>query len=220
MYAYPSCDGLSVNFHDISDRKKLSERREALLESERAARTEAERIGRLKDEFLATLSHELRTPLNAILGWTQLLRRGTIGSVDLKKGLETIERNARAQAQIIEDLLDMSRIISGKVRLDVKNVNLTAVIQAAVESVLPAVQAKNIRLQTVLDALPISITGDQGRLQQVVWNLLSNAIKFTPKGGKVQVSLEKMNSYVELSVSDTGQGINCLLYTSPSPRDS
>ncbi len=207
VYAYPSCDGLSVNFHDISDRKDLEERREALLESERAARTEAERIGRLKDEFLATLSHELRTPLNAILGWTQLLRRGTIGSANLKKGLDTIERNARAQAQIIEDLLDMSRIISGKVRLDVKNVNLTAVIQAAVESLVPAVQAKDIRLQTVLDALPIPITGDQGRLQQVVWNLLSNAIKFTPKGGKVQVSLEKMNSYVELSVSDTGQGI-------------
>lgn len=207
VYAYPSANGLSVNFHDITERKELEERREALLESERAARMEAERIGRLKDEFLATLSHELRTPLNAILGWTQLLRKRTIGSTELKRGLETIERNSRAQAQIIEDLLDMSRIISGKIRLDIKNVNLTAVIQTTVESLIPAVQAKDIRLQTVLDALPASITGDPGRLQQVVWNLLSNAIKFTPKGGRVQVSIEKLDSYVELTVSDTGSGI-------------
>jgi PAS domain S-box-containing protein len=207
VHAYPSADGLSVNFRDITDRKELEERREELLESERAARTEAERIGRLKDEFLATLSHELRTPLNAILGWTQLLRRETIGATELRKGLETIERNSRAQAQIIEDLLDMSRIISGKVRLEIRNVNLTAVIQAAIESLLPAVQAKDIRLQTVLDALPAHITGDSGRLQQVVWNLLSNAIKFTPPGGKVQVSLEKVNTHIELKVSDTGQGI-------------
>lgn len=207
VHAYPSADGLSVNFRDITDRKELEERREALLESERAARTEAERIGRLKDEFLATLSHELRTPLNAILGWTQLLRRETTGATELRKGLDTIERNSRAQAQIIEDLLDMSRIISGKVRLEIRNVNLTAVIQAAIESLLPTVQAKDIRLQTVLDALPAYITGDSGRLQQVVWNLLSNAIKFTPPGGKVQVSLEKVNTHIELKVSDTGQGI-------------
>ena len=208
VYAYPSSDGLSVNFHDISDRKELEQRREALLQSERTARTEAERIGRLKDEFLATLSHELRTPLNAILGWTQILRKGTIVPAELlQKGLETIDRNSRAQAQMIEDLLDMSRIISGKVRLDVESVNLNTVIQAAIESLLPSVQAKSIRLQTVLDALPTPIAGDPGRLQQVVWNLLSNAIKFTPKGGKVQVKLEQVNSDVELSVSDTGQGI-------------
>jgi PAS domain S-box-containing protein len=207
VYAYPSADGLSVNFRDITDRKELEERREAILESERAARIQAERVGRLKDEFLATLSHELRTPLNAILGWTQLLRRKTIGSTELIKGLDIIERNSRAQAQIIEDLLDMSRIISGKVRLDVKNVNLTAVIQAAVESLLPALAAKDIRLQTVLDVLPTPITGDPGRLQQVVWNLLSNAIKFTPSGGRIQVSLEQVNSFVKLTVSDTGQGI-------------
>jgi len=208
VYAYPSGDGLSVNFHDITDRKELEERRETLLENERAARLEAERIGRLKDEFLATLSHELRTPLNAILGWAQVLRKRKITPAELlQKGLETIERNSRAQAQMIEDLLDMSRITSGKVRLDVKDIDLTTVIQAAVESLLPTVQAKDIRLQTVLDALPAPITGDPGRLQQVVSNLLSNAIKFTPKGGKVQVSLEKVNSYVELVVSDTGQGI-------------
>ncbi|BAZ25474.1 putative sensor protein [Kalymmatonema gypsitolerans NIES-4073] len=207
VHAYPSADGLSVNFRDISERKELEERREALLESERAARAEAERIGRLKDEFLATVSHELRTPLNAILGWSQLLRKKTLGPAELRKGLDTIERNSRAQAQIIEDLLDMSRIISGKVRLNVKNVNLRSVIEAAIESLLPTVQAKDIRLQTVFDVLPASIIGDPGRLQQIVWNLLSNAIKFTPKGGRVRVSLEKVNSYVELTVSDTGQGI-------------
>jgi PAS domain S-box-containing protein len=207
VHAYPSADGLSVNFRDITERKELEERREALLESERAARAEAERIGRLKDEFLATLSHELRTPLNAILGWSQLLRKKTIGAAELKKGLDTIERNSRAQAQIIEDLLDMSRIISGKLQLNVKNVNLRSVIEAAIESLLPTVQAKDIRLQTVFDVLPSSIIGDPGRLQQVVWNLLSNAIKFTPKGGRVRVSLEKVDSYVELTVSDTGQGI-------------
>ncbi len=207
VHAYPSADGLSVNFRDISERKELEERREALLESERAARAEAERIARLKDEFLATVSHELRTPLNAILGWSQLLRKKTVGPAELRKGLDTIERNSRAQAQIIEDLLDMSRIISGKIQLNVKNVNLRSVIEAAIESLLPTVQAKDIRLQTVFDVLPSSIIGDPGRLQQVVWNLLSNAIKFTPKGGRVRVSLEKVDSYVELTVSDTGQGI-------------
>lgn len=192
---------------EIEAAKVLEERREALLESERAARAEAERVGRLKDEFLATLSHELRTPLNAILGWAQLLRKGTMDPVQLRKGLDTIERNSKAQSQIIEDLLDMSRIISGKVGLDVKNVNFSWVIEASIESLLPSAQARDIRLQTVLDALPSFVNGDLNRLQQVVWNLLSNAIKFTPKGGRVQVSLEKVNSHVELTVSDTGQGI-------------
>ena len=207
VYAYPSLDGLSGNFRDITDRKELESRREALLESERAAREQAEQIGRLKDEFLATLSHELRTPLNSILGWAQLLRKQKIGEAQLKKGLDVIERNSRAQAQIIEDLLDMSRIISGKIRLDVKNINLASVIQAAIESFLPTVQAKDIQLQTVLDAFAVSITGDPNRLQQVIWNLLSNAIKFTPKGGSIRVSLHKVNAHVELMVSDTGLGI-------------
>ncbi|WP_243147048.1 ATP-binding protein [Scytonema sp. UIC 10036] len=207
VHVYPSKDGISVNFRDITERKELEKRQEALLESERVARAEAERIGRLKDEFLATLSHELRTPLNAILGWSQLLRKNNIGSADLKKGLETIERNARSQAQIIEDLLDMSRIISGKVRLDIQEMNLTSVIQSAIESLLPTVQAKEIRLQTLFDVLPHPMAGDPNRLQQVVWNLLSNAIKFTPKGGRVRVSLEQVNSHVELTISDTGQGI-------------
>jgi PAS domain S-box-containing protein len=206
VYAYPSADGLSVNFRDITDRKELESRREALLESERAAREQAEQIGRLKDEFLATLSHELRTPLNSILGWAQLLRKQKIGEAEFKKGLDVIERNSRAQVQIIEDLLDMSRFISGKVRLDVKNVNLASVIQNAIESLLPTVQAKDIQLQTVLDTF-VSITGDPNRLQQVIWNLLSNAIKFTPKGGSIRLSLCKVNSHVELTVSDTGLGI-------------
>ncbi len=125
----------------------------------------------------------------------------------MKKGLDVIERNSRAQAQIIEDLLDMSRIISGKIRLDVKNINLASVIQAAIESLLPTVQAKNIQLQTVLDAFAVSIIGDPNRLQQVIWNLLSNAIKFTPKGGSIRVSLHKVNAHVELTISDTGLGI-------------
>ncbi|MGI2902263.1 ATP-binding protein [Tolypothrix sp. VBCCA 56010] len=207
VHAYPSFDGLSVNFRYISDRKELEQRREALLESERAARTEAERVGRLKDEFLAVLSHEIRTPLNAILGWSQLLRKGKLSTVQYEKGLDTIERNSKAQAQILEDLLDMSRIISGKIRLDVKNVNLNLVIEKAIESLVPAVAAKDIRLQTVIEAVPSPIIGDPNRLQQVVWNLLSNAIKFTPTGGTVQVSVEKVNSHVVLTVSDTGHGI-------------
>ncbi|MBD2775773.1 ATP-binding protein [Iningainema tapete] len=182
------------------------ERREAELESERAARQEAERIGRIKDEFLATLSHELRTPLNAILGWSNILRKGNVGSAQLNKGLETIERNSRSQAQIIEDLLDMSKIISGKIILNVEKINLSSVIEVAIASFVPAAQAKDIQLQTVLND-SISMIGDANRLQQVLWNLLSNAIKFTPSGGKVQVSLKKINSHIELTVSDTGLGI-------------
>jgi PAS domain S-box-containing protein len=207
VFAYPSIDGLSVNFRDITERKELEARREALLESEQLARAQAEQIGRLKDEFLATVSHELRTPLNSILGWAQILRKQKTVPPEFKKGLDVIERNSRAQAQIIEDLLDMSRIISGKVRLDFNKINLNSVIQAAIESFLPTLQAKNIQLQTVLDALSGSIIGDSNRLQQVVWNLLSNAIKFTPEGGKIQVSLSLVDSHVELTVSDTGIGI-------------
>ena len=151
----------------------------------------------MKDEFLATLSHELRTPLNAILGWAQILRMDVSDPKDRVQGLEIIERNARAQTQIIEDLLDMSRIISGKVRLDVQRVDLASVVQSAVETSKPAAEAKGIRLQTVLDPQAGPITGDPNRLQQVFWNLLTNAVKFTPKGGRVQVLLERVNSHVE-----------------------
>jgi PAS domain S-box-containing protein len=192
---------------DITGRKMAEIEREQLLESERAARAEAERIGLLKDEFLATLSHELRTPLNAILGWSQVLRTRTHQPDEITEGLAVIERNARVQTQLIEDLLDMSRIISGKIRLEVQQVDLQEVIKAAVASVRHSADAKDIRIHMLMDPLAGPVRGDPSRLQQCFWNLLSNAIKFTPKGGRVQVSLERVNSQVEVCVSDNGQGI-------------
>jgi signal transduction histidine kinase/PAS domain-containing protein/ActR/RegA family two-component response regulator len=187
--------------------QKAADEREMLLASERSARSEAERMSEIKDEFLATLSHELRTPLNAILGWSQMLQRVGSSGADLHKGLDTIERNARAQAKLIEDLLDMSRITSGKVRLDIQRVEPISFIEAAVETVRPAADAKGILLEILLDPTAGPISGDPNRLQQVVWNLLSNAIKFTPKDGKVRVLLERVNSHLEISVADTGIGI-------------
>jgi len=184
-----------------------AEERERLLESERAARAESDRASHLKDEFLATLSHELRTPLNAILGWAQLLRARPSDAQQIADGLETIERNARVQTQIVDDLLEMSRIISGKLRLDVQQVDLAAVIESSLRTVRPAADAKSIRLQPVLDPRAGPISGDPARIQQILWNLLSNAIKFTPKDGRVQVVLARVNSHVELVVSDTGMGI-------------
>ena len=193
-------DQIAVLFSDISERR----RSEQALQ---AAKNEAERNSRMKDEFLATLSHELRTPLNAILGWSQVLRADHADPDDLAQGLATIERNARAQTQIIEDLLDMSRIISGKVRLDVQRIDLAPALEAAIETMRPTADAKGIRLQTVLDPIARPVSGDPNRLQQVFWNLLSNAIKFTPKGGRVQVLLERVNSHLEVSVIDSGEGI-------------
>ena len=187
--------------------QKAAEERQVLLENERVARSEAERMSNVKDEFLATLSHELRTPLNAILGWSHLLRSGGKDRADLLKGLETIERNARIQTQLIEDLLDMSRITSGKLRLDVQPISPVPFIDAAIETVRPAADAKGISLEKFLDPFAGLISGDPSRLQQVVWNLLSNAIKFTPKEGKVQVALQRVDSHVEISVADTGIGI-------------
>jgi PAS domain S-box-containing protein len=186
--------------------EQATRHKDELLVRERAARAETERASQMKDEFLATLSHELRTPLNAILGWAHVLRAGPPGE-DVAQGLEIIERNARVQTQIIEDLLDMSRIISGKIRLDVQRVDLAAVIRASVETVKPAAEAKGIRLHTVLDAQSGPVSGDPNRLQQVFWNLLTNAVKFTPKGGRVQVLLERVNSHLEVSVIDSGEGI-------------
>jgi PAS domain S-box-containing protein len=193
--------------HDVTELKRAEEERNQLLERERAARMEAERASRMKDEFLATLSHELRTPLNAILGYADLMRSGRIASADMPEVLEVIQRNARAQTQIIEDLLDLSRIVSGKIRLDVQRTDLAAVVNAAIDTVRPAAEAKGIKLTAVIDPLVGPVKGDPARLQQVVWNLLSNAIKFTPKQGKVQVALERVNSHVEIVVSDTGEGI-------------
>jgi signal transduction histidine kinase/CheY-like chemotaxis protein len=180
---------------------------ERSLEAERAARAEAERLSQLKDEFLATLSHELRTPLNAILGWAQILGAPGLAPADLAEGMATIERNARAQSQLIEDLLDMNRILSGRIRLDVQRVDIAASIRAAVASAQPTADAKELRMQTILDPHAGPVSGDPARLQQVIANLLSNASKFTPRGGRVQVVLERVNSHLEISVNDTGQGI-------------
>jgi PAS domain S-box-containing protein len=192
---------------DITEFRQAQHDRDELLRAERAARTEAERLSHMKDEFLATLSHELRTPLNAILGWSTLLRRLEPGSPDHLRGLDTIERNARVQAQIVGDLLDMSRIISGKVQLDVQPVDLSEILSATIESVRPSIEAKKLRLRTTLDARGGRIRGDANRLQQVFWNLLTNAVKFTPANGRIDVILERVNSHVEVCVEDSGIGI-------------
>ncbi len=182
--------------------------REELLASEQEARKEAERASRAKDEFLGMLSHELRTPLNAILGWTRMLSSGQLDKETSARAIETIERSARSQSRLIDDMLDVSRIISGNLRLDVQPVDLSAVVNAAVDTSRPAADAKDIRIQMVMDFGAGPVLGDPVRLQQVVWNLLSNAIKFTPKHGRVQIQLVRVNSHVELTVSDTGPGID------------
>jgi len=192
---------------DVTEQRRLSEEREALLAGERAARAEAERISQMKDEFLATLSHELRTPLNAILGYATLMRVAELSGADLEEAVTTIERNARLQAQLIEDLLDMNRIISGKIRLDVQPVNLIDVLDEAIAAVMPSAEAKGITLMRIVQPDVGTVRGDPSRLQQVVWNLLTNAIKFTPNGGHVHLSLERTESQIEITVSDTGQGI-------------
>jgi PAS domain S-box-containing protein len=192
---------------DITEFRQAQLDRDDLLHAERAARSDAERLSHMKDEFLATLSHELRTPLNAILGWSTLLRRLESGSPDHLRGLDTIERNARIQAQIVGDLLDMSRIISGKVQLDIQSVDLGDIISAAIESVRPSIEAKRLRLRTTLDAKGGRIRGDANRLQQILWNLLTNAVKFTPANGRIDVVLERVNSHVEICVEDSGIGI-------------
>jgi PAS domain S-box-containing protein len=187
--------------------KARAEAEKAAAENERLYR-QAEESSRLKEEFLATISHELRTPLSAILGWTRMLRMGQLSPENSAKALDTIERNARAQSQLVDDLLDVSRIITGKLRMDVRPSDPSSFIDAAVEAVRPAAEAKGVRVQKVIDTGPISIPGDPVRLQQVVWNLLSNAIKFTPRGGRVQIRSERVNSHLEIVVSDTGQGIS------------
>jgi PAS domain S-box-containing protein len=199
--------GIATVSRDIREQKRMEAEREGLLARERAAREEAEEANQLKDEFLATVSHELRTPLTAVLGWVQLLRTGTLPPDKRERALATVERNARAQGQLIEDLLDVSRIMTGKLKLEVSSVDVSHVVEAALESLRPAAEAKGIRIQAALDSAG-TIMGDASRLQQVVWNLLSNAVKFTPKGGRVQVLVERRDSSVEVSVADTGQGIS------------
>ncbi len=185
----------------------VAEERQRLLESERAARAELEEAARMKDEFLATLSHELRTPLNAILGWSQMLRRKS-DQESLDQGLVVIERNARVQVQLIEDLLDMSRIIAGKLRLNLETVDPASFVHAAIQTIEPAARAKDIDLRAVLRGAPAPILGDPDRLQQVVWNLLSNAVKFTPESGWIEVRLVTADSHVVITVADSGPGID------------
>ena len=194
----------------------------SLFQAVKRARIEAERVAaenenlyrqaedssRLKDEFLATISHELRTPLTSILGWSRMLRSHQLSDQDYAKALETIERNAHSQAQLIDDLLDVSRIITGKLRMDVRPANPDEFIEAAIEALKPAAVAKGVRIRKIIDSGLVSVQGDPVRLQQVVWNLISNAIKFTPRGGSVQIRLQRVNSQIEIVVSDTGQGIS------------
>jgi PAS domain S-box-containing protein len=192
---------------DISERKRVEAEREMLLRRERAARAELERTGRLKDEFLAMLSHELRTPLTTILGWSQLLLTRPPSAETLRQALEAIERNSRMQSKLIDDLLDMSRIITGRLHLDVEPVDLSEILELMVESAEPAAKAKGIHLELSAEATGERLMGDPSRLRQIMWNLLSNAIKFTPQGGRVKVSLRHEESWAQITVSDTGIGI-------------
>ena len=192
---------------DIDQQKRIEEANKTLLASEKDARTQAEIANRTKDEFLATVSHELRTPLNAILGWTRMLRTGAVEPKALTRVLETIERNARAQTQLVEDILDVSRIIAGKLRVNIQMTDLHTVARAAIEAVRPAAEAKGVRLASELQPGSAEFCGDPDRLQQVIWNLLSNAIKFTPKDGTVELRIERAKSDVQITVADTGVGI-------------
>ena len=198
---------IQCNIRDITDRKRGEKELGLILAREQAAHAEADNANGIKDEFLALLSHELRTPLTSILGWSDLLKEGTLDHIAAQRALETIGRNARSQRQLIDDLLDTSRIITGKMRLEVRPVELAPLIEIVVEAVRPAANARNIRLQTVLGPLTSPISGDPQRLQQIIWNLLTNAIKFTPKGGSVEVRLERIESHLELIINDTGEGI-------------
>jgi len=193
---------------DITELKRAEEERKRLLAREREARAEAEGANRLKDEFLATVSHELRSPLNAILGWARLLRAPKVREEQLERALEIIERNAQAQARLIEDLLDVSRIVSGKLRVRMRPVSLNRTVEGVVADMRPSAEAKRIDLRLTKSGEEINTIGDAERLQQVVWNLLSNAIKFTPDDGRIEVGLKRVDERVELRVSDTGRGIS------------
>ena len=203
------------HLEDVVAQMKLSERalresdgeRQVLLARAERALSSAESASRAKDEFLAIVSHELRNPLNAMLGWTRMLRSGALSEERAVRALETIERNATNQAQLIEDLLDVSRVVAGKLPLDVQTVTFARVIEAAIDSARPAIEARGLRLSVVLDTEGV-LSGDPARLQQVVWNLLTNATKFTPRGGSVRIELRRDESYLELSVTDSGQGIS------------
>jgi PAS domain S-box-containing protein len=202
---------IQCNIRDNSEHKRTQEERrlglEAALASARVAHAEADRANTIKDEFLAILSHELRTPLSAILGFSDLLSDG-LDEKESKQAIEIIVRNARVQRRLIDDLLDTSRIITGKLRLNVRQAELAPIIEAVVDGLRPAADARNIHLQITLGPRTGAIAGDTDRLQQIVWNLLTNAIKFTPKGGRVEVRLDRNHSHIGITVSDTGQGID------------
>jgi len=207
VYEENDAQVIQCNIRDISQRKLAEKERGQLLERAQSARVEADKANDVKDQFLALLSHELRTPLTSILGWSQMLTDVDLDDEASRRALEIIVRNARAQRQLIDDLLDISRIITGKLRLDVQPVEIAPIIEAVIDSLRPAANAKSISLQITLDPRTSSISGDPDRLQQMVWNLLTNAIKFTAKGGSVAVWLGRIESHVEITVQDTGQGI-------------
>jgi len=192
---------------DLLFAKELARRISLALENARLYR-EAQAANRGKDEFLATLSHELRTPLNAIIGWIQILRSRRLDEVTIARGFEAIERNARAQAELVEDMLDVSRIITGRLHLNLQPMELSLAVEAAMDSIRPAADAKSIRLEYSSDPRGSTIWGDPRRLQQIVWNLLSNAVKFTPSGGAVRVQLELDGADTRLTVRDNGKGIS------------
>ena len=187
---------------------RAHEERQQLLDRERRAREEAQAANRAKDEFLATLSHELRTPLNAILGWSRLLMTGNLNADAATRAIEIIDRNTRLQAQLIEDLLDISRIITGKLRLDLRAVPVASIIEGALESVRPTADVRHLTLDVALAAGTESMRCDPARMQQVIWNLLSNAIKFTPEGGRITIGAERDGHTLTIAVSDTGMGID------------
>jgi PAS domain S-box-containing protein len=193
---------------DITERKRVEEHNAELLAREQASSAQSEAANRMKDEFLATVSHELRTPLTAILGWANMLRRRELDPATAAHAFEAIERNARSQAQIIDDILDVSRIITGKLRLSVRPIDALTVVHEAIDAVRPAAEAKGIKILTAMEAGACTFMGDPNRMQQVIWNLLANAIKFTAHGGGVEVRLARPGSHVEIAVSDTGQGIS------------
>jgi PAS domain S-box-containing protein len=206
-FGQPEQRKVAIRFKDISERVRAEAERDRVLERERVARTEAEQANRIKDEFLAVLSHELRSPLNPILGWTKLLQSGRLDAAKTEEALSTIERNAKLQSQLIEDLLDISRIMRGKLSLNSEPTDLALVISAAAETVRLAAEAKQIQIEMSLASKVPLISGDPGRLQQVVWNLLSNAVKFTPDHGRIDIQLTQVGHQARLQVIDTGKGI-------------
>jgi PAS domain S-box-containing protein len=200
--------GAVLIFRDITDRRRAEQDRFQLLSSERSAREQAEAASRAKDEFVAMVSHEIRSPLNAMLGWAQMLRTGKLDQQQTARAIETIERNAKDQAKLVEDLLDISRVVSGKLLLSVRPVDAAQIMEAAIDSIRPAAEAKSIDLQLHLSPQACLLSGDPDRLQQVVWNLLSNAVKFTPRGGKVEARVERVDANMQITVSDSGAGIS------------